>query len=278
MKVYGLDFTSAPSQRKSITCAECKLQGEILVLQNFHLYPNFNAFEAFLASPGAWIAGVDFPIALPRQLIENLQWGDTWAEYVSRVADMTKQEFVDALTQYSSQRPYGNREHKRVVDKLCGAISPMKLYGVPVGKMFFEGAPRLLKSSISLPPCRPTDSDRIVLEVYPALVARQWIARRSYKNDDKQKQTLIKQTEREKILAGIRSERQQQIYGFKVNLSDRMIETFTLDGSGDKLDALLAAIQAAWASTQPHYGIPTDCDRLEGWIADPTLQTFDIDL
>lgn len=271
MKVYGLDFTSVPSQRKPITCAECEFQSEVLLLRNFYLYPNFTDFEAFLALPGAWIAGVDFPISLPRQLIENLQWGNTWTEYVSRVADKTKQEFVDALTQYSSQRPYGDREHKRAVDKLCGAISPMKLYGVPVGKMFFEGAPRLLKSSLSLPPCRVTEDDRIVLEVYPALVARQWIDRHSYKNDDKQKQTLAKQTARQKILDGIRSEQQQQIYGFKVDLSDRDVETFTLDPTGDKLDALLAAIQAAWASTQIHYGIPIDCDRLEGWIADPSL-------
>ena len=39
------------------------------------------------------------------------------------------------------------------------------------------------------------------------------------------------------------------------------------------LDALLCAIQAAWAQTQEYnkYGLPEDADPLEGWIADPTI-------
>ena len=49
--------------------------------------------------------------------------------------------------------------------------------------------------------------------------------------------------------------------------------TFIQDGSGDQLDGLLCAIQAGWAYTQRdhNYGIPADCDPLEGWIADPVL-------
>lgn len=280
MKIYGLDFTSAPSKRKSITCAEGEIELEakdkILVWQNFYQYPNFAEFEAFLCQSGQWIAGMDFPISQPRKLIENLQWGNTWADYVDRVASMTKQEFVDTLTEYSRQRPLGDREHKRSVDKLCGAISPMKLYGIPVGKMFFEGAPRLLKAGVSIPPCYQGDLDRVVLEVYPALVARHWIGRQSYKSDLKQNQSVANQTARQTIVNGIRSEQQQQIYGFKVILPDCDAETLVLDPTGDKLDALLALIQAAWGSTQPNYGIPANCDRLEGWIVDRSLtETYD---
>jgi predicted RNase H-like nuclease len=45
------------------------------------------------------------------------------------------------------------------------------------------------------------------------------------------------------------------------------------DPTGDHLDALLCAIQAAWAWTmRDHaYGAPRDADAIEGWIADPSL-------
>jgi len=39
------------------------------------------------------------------------------------------------------------------------------------------------------------------------------------------------------------------------------------DGSGDLLDAVICALQAAHASRLPRYGFPSDLDPLEGWIA-----------
>ena len=39
------------------------------------------------------------------------------------------------------------------------------------------------------------------------------------------------------------------------------------DGSGDLLDAVICALQAAHASRLPRYGFPLDLDPLEGWIA-----------
>jgi len=38
------------------------------------------------------------------------------------------------------------------------------------------------------------------------------------------------------------------------------------DPQGDKLDAALCLLLAAWADTQPGYGMPADIDALEGWI------------
>ena len=38
------------------------------------------------------------------------------------------------------------------------------------------------------------------------------------------------------------------------------------DASGDRLDAVLCLLQAAWALGQPRYGMPAVIDRLEGWI------------
>jgi len=38
------------------------------------------------------------------------------------------------------------------------------------------------------------------------------------------------------------------------------------DASGDRLDAALCLVQAAWASLQPGYGLPKEVDAVEGWI------------
>jgi hypothetical protein len=38
------------------------------------------------------------------------------------------------------------------------------------------------------------------------------------------------------------------------------------DGSGDLLDAVICAVQAAWASRQRRYGIPANAPKGEGWI------------
>jgi hypothetical protein len=44
------------------------------------------------------------------------------------------------------------------------------------------------------------------------------------------------------------------------------------DAKGDALDACLAAIQTAWAYSQENFGFPDEVDRLEGWMADPSLK------
>jgi len=43
------------------------------------------------------------------------------------------------------------------------------------------------------------------------------------------------------------------------------------DASGDRLDAVLCLVQAAWASLQPAYGLPVSLDTLEGWIVSAGL-------
>jgi hypothetical protein len=62
-------------------------------------------------------------------------------------------------------------------------------------------------------------------------------------------------------------------FGFDVHFSDDHAKVFLQDGSADQLDALLCAIQAGWAySRRDHnFGIPMDCNPLEGWIVDPLL-------
>jgi uncharacterized protein YbjT (DUF2867 family) len=71
---------------------------------------------------------------------------------------------------------------------------------------------------------------------------------------------------RQEILNQVRSPNLKTKYGFDVAIIDSLASECDLDPSGDMLDALLATIQATSASRKPNYGIPENCDRLEGWI------------
>ena len=272
MRIYGIDFTSAPSSKKAITYAQCILSEKGLFVEQVGLLTSFDEFEYFLKQPGPWVAGIDFPFGQPRTLIENLHWPQTWDGYVDCVAKMTKSQFVDTLLNYCNGRNRGDKHHLRLTDKLANSRSPMMLYRVPVAKMFFEGAPRLLRAGVNIQPCYLRDDSRLVVESYPALVARRWIGHRSYKTN------LVKQTSdaeyaREEIIRGLRSMNAKAYFGFRVGFSDDHANVFVQDSLGDQLDALLCALQAGWAYLQHHrnFGIPTDCDPLEGWIVDPLL-------
>jgi len=120
-------------------------------------------------------------------------------------------------------------------------------------------------------PCRPTGSDRVVVEAYPALVARRWIGKRGYKTDNPHNQTPEQAAARRDIVDGLRSACRDP-YGFALDLTGDQAAACLSDASGDTLDAVLCAVQAAWAFTQPEYGVPPECDPLEGWIVDPALR------
>ena len=85
-----------------------------------------------------------------------------------------------------------------------------------------------------------------------------WAEADGYKTDDPKKQTPEKRSARKKIVQKLLSKDAKMEYGFDVHFSDDYAEAFIDDGSGDKLDALLCAVQAGWAYTQrnQNYGIP----------------------
>ena len=273
MKILGVDFTSQPGPHKTITWVEARFEAGSLQLLASGNLRSLDEFESFLEQPGPWLAGMDFPFGQPRRLIENLGWPATWQGYVALISRMSRSEFVKTLDDYRRERPAGDKQHLRQTDRLAGACSPMMLYGVPVGKMFFEGAPRLLRSGASLLPCQPRPDPRLVIETYPTLVARRWLGRHSYKNDARQKQTPQHQLARQNLLQGLFSNA-RQYFGFDLQPGNWFDwQNLHLDASGDQLDALLCAVQAGWAYTQSaeNYGIPVNCDPLEGWIVDPGM-------
>lgn len=271
MKLYGLDFTSAPSRRKPITCAGGVIVAGRLHLEDLNTFTHFTEFKNFLNRPGPWVAGFDFPFGQPRKLIQYLGWPLSWEGYVQGVARLGKTGFEQTLAAYRQAHPPGEKQPRRATDEKANARSPMMWYGVPVGKMFFEGAPRLLEAGVSVVPCRPTDDSRICIEVYPRLVAKKYQGQRGYKNDTRAKQTSAQTMARQDLVNALLSEQLQADYGFSVELSDTLITKLVQDPSGDSLDAVLCFIQAAWAYRH-NFTVPAACDALEGWIFDPELR------
>jgi hypothetical protein len=102
-------------------------------------------------STGPWIAGIDFPFGQARRFIETIGWPCGWADYVRHAQSLTRSGFREALNAYRKTRRSGDKEHRRQTDIAAGSVSPQKLYGVPVGLMFFEGAPRLVASNVTIP-------------------------------------------------------------------------------------------------------------------------------
>ncbi|MCA0453800.1 MAG: DUF429 domain-containing protein [Chloroflexi bacterium] len=271
MLILGLDFTSAPTRAKPITCAEAYLESETLHVEAVHRLSTFTQFEQTLVHYPVYVAGFDFPFSQPRRLIETLGWPTEWAELIALIAAMGKNAFEAEIRLYSDPRPSGDKLHRRVADVRANAISPMKLDFVPVGKMFFQGAPRLLAAGLNVLPCHPTASPRAALEVYPALVNRRFNQRASYKQDAVARQTDQHTAARSALLDVLMSPVLRATYGIKLKLAAAVQRAAVEDKTGDTLDAVLCAIQAAWASRTPDYGIPPDVDALEGWIADPSL-------
>ncbi len=273
MQILGLDFTSAPRKSKPITVAQGELSGNQLRITALTPIYDFAGVRALLDLPGPWIAGLDFPFGLPRKFLEAVGWGASWAEQAGRVAKMTKGEFESVLMAYKAGQPDGQKEPGRRADRLPKAKSPLKLHNPPVGKMYFEGVRLLLDSQASILPCRPSGSDRIICESYPAVPARFLVGQTTYKNDTKKKQTLAQLEARQAILRGIGTPQFEHSYHISVSIDPVVIGAAISDPSGDSLDACLACLQVASASLDSagRFYIPKDVDPCEGWIADAVI-------
>ncbi len=153
----------------------------------------------------------------------------------------------------------------------------MKWVNPPVAYMLHAGVPLLLAAGVQLPglhlsasPLGAADAvQRVALEGYPGLLAREVLARRSYKSDDKTRQTPERLIARKDLITAL--EHGQTRLGLRLKLTHAQRDLLVHDASGDSLDAVLCLVQAAWAQTRhaqgaKHYGLPEHMDPLEGWI------------
>jgi hypothetical protein len=136
VRIYGLDFTSAPSRRKPLVALGCGLSDGVLRVESAEEMTDFAGFEGFLEKPGPWVCGMDFPFGQPRSLVRALGWPEAWEGYVGEVARLSQNEFESAIRADMALRPPGSKYRYRLADRRSGSSSAMMLFRVPVGKMF----------------------------------------------------------------------------------------------------------------------------------------------
>ena len=262
--IYGVDFTCAPRKAKPITVASARLHGNRLHVEAIERIEGFAGFEALLKRPGPWIGGFDFPFSLPRALVRDLGWPAEWRALVAHCAAMPRAQFRAALDAYRASRPAGRKYAHRATDHPAGSSSPMKLVNPPVALMFHEGAPRLIAAGVAVPALAHGDVSRIALEAYPGLLVRKQLGLRgSYKSDTRAEHTAARKALRRRIIAALAERR---ALGVEVRLPRSLGRQVLDDGSGDLLDAVICAVQAAWAARQPAFGLPAHAPAGEGWI------------
>jgi hypothetical protein len=273
MRIFGVDFTSAPRHGKPIACASAVLESDSLHVHCLASLASLDTFENFLNSQGPWVARLDFPFGQPRRLLENLGWPMSWEGYVERSASLGMDGFEEVLREYREQSPSSDKQHCRHVDVAADARSPMTMVKAPVGRMFLHGAPFLRRSNVSVLPCRPRTDERVVLEAYLALVARRLIGKTRYKADTNVENPHLLADARRELVDGLMARSLKDEFGIRIVIDRTIREAFIEQTSADSLDSVLCALQAAWSWTRREqgWGIPSQVDPLEGWIVDPAL-------
>ncbi|MES2957511.1 MAG: DUF429 domain-containing protein [Pseudomonadota bacterium] len=264
LQLIGVDFTSAPTRRKAITVAHGTLYSDRLSLQRVDALHDFGAFETLLRAPGPWTGAFDFPFGLPRELVESLDWPRQWTALVRHYAGLSRAEIRDTFAAFCAERPAGRKFAHRACDGPAGSSPSMKWVNPPVAYMLHAGAPRLIDAGVHLPSLHEGDVSRVALEAYPGLLARELIGTRSYKSDDRARQTAERLIARKDLLEALEQGRTR--LGLRLRMTHAQRDALAADASGDKLDAVLCLVQAAWAALQPGWGLPRDVDPLEGWI------------
>lgn len=269
MLLIGCDFSSAPKPRKTIVVATGALVPDsgALRLQALHRFASLDAWTEWLAAQPAWIGGFDLPFSLPRELVEHLGWPATWPELIAHYATLDRSQIRSLFAAFCAARPVGAKFAHRACDGPAGSSPSMKWVNPPVAYMLHAGVPRLLAAGAWFPGLHiGGPGQRVALEAYPGLLARELIGRTSYKSDDRARQNAQRRAARAELLERLR--RGESRLGLPVEVAPAHQAALLDDATGDALDALLCLAQAAWAARQgaPRYGIPEGIDPLEGWI------------
>jgi hypothetical protein len=274
-RLLGCDFSSSPSRKKVIVIAIGAMQDQRVQLSRLERIESLQGFGQWLRQSGHWLGAFDFPFGLPRELVQHLGWPTQWEPCLRHYASLSRREIRDTFAAFCAARPRGAKFAHRATDVPAGSSPSMKWVNPPVAYMLHAGVPLLVQSGAHLPglhPGDPADVDaagqprRVALEGYPGLLAREVLGARSYKSDDKARQTAQRLIARKDLVTAL--EHGQTRLGLRLKLSHAQRDAVIDDASGDSLDAVLCLLQAAWAQRQgaPLYGLPQGMDPLEGWI------------
>lgn len=266
VRIHGVDFTSTPSRSKRIVIASGSLTAGSFALDHLESIDAWPTFEQWLRHSGPWVAGFDFPFSLPRELVETLGWPLDWLPLMTHYTALSRAQIRDHFKDFCDARPAGAKFAHRACDIPAGSSPSMKWVNPPVAWMLHAGVPRLIATGVHIPGLSDGDRTRVALEAYPGFVARQVVGRASYKSDDRAKQTPERLVQRKRIVTTL--ERGGLAWLPRLKMPAKLRRACLDDASGDALDAVLCALQAAWgyARRARNYGLPAYLDPLEGWI------------
>lgn len=276
--LLGCDFTSSPTRRKPILLALGQRQGARVQLSALQTFDTLAAFGLWLTEPRDWVGGFDLPFGLPRELVTTLGWPTEWRACMEHYRTLSREQIRAQFAAFCDARPVGGKFAHRATDGPAGSSPSMKWVNPPVAYMLHAGVPLLLDAGVHLPGLHAGDPGRVALEAYPGLLARAVLARRSYKSDDRAKQTPDRFIARKDLINAL--ETGQTPLGLRLSLRNAQRDALVQDASGDSLDAVLCLLQAAWAEQRhtdggdPLYGLPVDMDPLEGWIVGADATAF----
>jgi hypothetical protein len=236
----------------------------VVRLQGLERLASLDAFADWAARPGPWLAGLDLPFGLPRELVEQLGWPRDYRALIAHYGQFGRDEIRARFAAFCAARPAGAKFAHRACDGPAGASPSMKWVNPPVAFMLHAGVPRLLAAGVSLPGLAAGDPQRVALEAYPGLLARELLGRRSYKSDSLAAQTPERLIARKDLVEALEQGRSR--LGLRLRLSHAQRDALVAEARGDDLDAVLALMQAAWALGRPGYGLPAGIDPIEGWI------------
>ena len=276
--IIGCDFTSRPTRVKPITVSvasyDALTNDSALRVSAVHSVDSLEKFEDFLSLDSSnlskpWVGGFDLPFGLPRELVEHLNWPNTWLACMKYYCSLERSQIREVFQAFCASRAVGSKFAHRATDLIAKSSPSMKWINPPVAYMLHAGMPVLINAKVSLPGLLRGDPSKVGLEAYPGKLAKEIVGNQSYKSDDKRKQNLDRLLVREKILNVLVAGKHS--LGIKLKIPKSMIEKLLEDASGDNLDAVLCAVQAAWGVRQYHlgdplYGMPSQMDELEGWI------------
>lgn len=271
----GCDFSSSPSRKKPIVLALGHQSGGRVQLTKLEKLVSLDDFALWLQQPAPWVGAFDLPFGLPRELVDELGWPKQWDACIRHYAALSRAEIRATFVAFCNARPVGQKFAHRATDRPAGSSPSMKWVNPPVAYMLHAGVPLLMAAGVNLvglspavPAATGTDT-RAALEGYPGLLAREILGNRSYKSDDKVRQTPERLIARKDLITAL--EHGQTRLALRLKLTHAQRDTLVDDASGDSLDAVLCLLQAAWAQTQHAqgcslYGLPAEMDELEGWI------------
>lgn len=273
--LIGCDFSSRPGPRKPIMLAQGRSYAGVVTLEGLTALPTFADFSDKLRRHTDWVGGFDFPFGLPRELVQHMGWPARWRDCVRTYEALSRSEIRNLFVAFCAARERGHKFAHRATDRWAGSSSSMKWVNPPVAYMLHAGVPLLIEAGVHIPGLDPGDCNdvdakgrarRVALEAYPGLLAREVLGRESYKSDDKARQTPQRQARRAHLIDTLVQGRTR--LALRLALTTDQRAELIADGSGDRLDAVLCLMQAAWGAQRgwPGYGLPMPIDPLEGWI------------